>query len=286
VSALDVSSTIVKVPLVDDTTRVLAPVKRRLRLRDILGSRSVVRVLSARDFKVKYKQSVLGPVWLVFQPLALLLGFIVAFKGLGNVNTDGVPYPLFALCGLSAWSFFQAALNMGAPAIISNAPLMRFTPCPRVAPLMSAMISSLPSFAVTVGASLVWSAAAGDLSVRAFLLPLALLWLLVLTFGAIAFCAAVATHYRDMISALPFLLQVGTFLAPVGYSLHHLTNDLRIIVEINPISGVIEVTRWLIVAGYRPSMLAIYISAVATLVVFAAGWLVFSRMEPTFSDVI
>lgn len=285
-SIIETSSSAAPSPLVDDRLRVRRPARHRIGLRDIVASRSAIRVLSSRDFKVKYKQSVLGPVWLVFQPLALLVGLLVAFKGLGHVNTDGVPYPLFALCGLTVWSFFQAALTMGAPAIVSNGPLIRYTPCPRVAPLMSAIISSLPSFAVTCGASLVWAAAAGDLSWWALLLPVALVWLLVLTFGTIAFCAALAVRYRDVISALPFLLQVGTFLAPVGYSTQHLSTKLKVIVEINPISGVIEVIRTLIVSGYHPSLTPVVISFVVTVAVFILGWRTFTRLEPTFSDVI
>src|SRR3954447_1685590 len=80
---------------------VIAPAKRRLRLRDLPGDVPVIRVIAGRDFKVKYKQSLLGPIWLVFQPLALLFVFLVAFRGLGNVASSGIPYAVFALVGLA-----------------------------------------------------------------------------------------------------------------------------------------------------------------------------------------
>src|SRR3954454_13537402 len=115
------------------TERVIVPVKRRLRLRDLIREAAVIRVLAARDFKVKYKQSALGPAWLVFQPMALLLAFFVAFRNLTNIESSGVPYLLFTLVGLTVWSFFQAAMTIGAASIITNVAFVRYTPCPRPA---------------------------------------------------------------------------------------------------------------------------------------------------------
>ncbi len=100
--------------------RVIVPAKRRLKVSDLVRHADVIRVIAGRDFKVKYKQSVLGPLWLVFQPLALLLAFIIAFQNLTKVGSSGVPYVVFTLVGLSAWSFFQAAVTIGASSIISN----------------------------------------------------------------------------------------------------------------------------------------------------------------------
>src|SRR6266545_1018143 len=109
--------------------RVIAPAKRRLRLRDLPKDAPVIRVIAARDFKVKYKQSLLGPLWLVFQPLALLAAFFVAFRNLANVQ-PGIPYSVFALTGLSIWAFFQASMTIGSASLITNIMLLRFTPCP------------------------------------------------------------------------------------------------------------------------------------------------------------
>ena len=129
--------------------RVIKPAKRRLKARDLIGDAPIVRVLAGRDFKVKYKQSVLGPLWLVFQPLALLAAFVVAFQGLGDVETSGFPYAVFALVGLTVWSFFQAAMTIGTASVVTNANYVRFTPCPRPAFPMAAIIASLPAFGVT-----------------------------------------------------------------------------------------------------------------------------------------
>jgi lipopolysaccharide transport system permease protein len=273
-------------PLESDTVRRIVPVKRRLRVSDLLRDMPVVRVLAARDFKVKYKQSVLGPLWLVFQPLALLAAFLVAFRGLADVGSAGVPYTVFALVGLTAWAFFQASMTIGTASLITNIQLVRFTPCPRIAFPIAAIIASLPSFAVTGGAAVIAAALAGALSPRVVLLPLGLVWLFLLTAGLVALVSAFAVRFRDMISAMPFLLQVGLFLAPVGYPLSELSPTVRVLVDLNPLTGVIEGMRWMVLSGYQPSFEPIGVSLAATAAIASVGWLVFTRAETTMADQI
>jgi lipopolysaccharide transport system permease protein len=266
--------------------RIIVPMKRRLRVADLLRHREVVQVLAARDFKVKYKQSLLGPLWLVFQPLALLVAFVVAFRGLGDVRTSGVPYAVFALAGLSVWTFFQAAMTIGAASMITNSSFVRFTPCPRPAFPLAAIIASLPSVAVTAAGAIGAAAVSGILSPRVLLLPLGLAWLLILTAGCVGIAASLATRYRDIISALPFLLQVGLFFAPLGYSLSGLSSFMRKVVELNPITGIVETWRWMMLDGYEPHLPALAIAAGMTVLVAVAGWRTFSRLETTMADVI
>lgn len=266
--------------------RVIRPVKRRLEVADLLRHWAVIRVVAARDFKVKYKQSLLGPLWLVFQPLALLLGFVVAFQNLADVATSGVPYVLFALVGLSAWSFFQAAMTIGTSSIITNANYIRYTPCPRLAFPVAAIIASLPAFAVTIAGALVAAAVAGDLSPRALLLPIGLAWLLVLTMGTVAIASSLAVRYRDIISALPFVLQVGVFLAPIGYTLAGLSGVFRTLVELNPLTGVMEAWRWMVISNYHASPGPIVLALAVTAALAAVGWWLFSRLETTMADEI
>lgn len=266
--------------------QLILPAKRRLKVSDLLRHWAVIGVVAARDFKVKYKQSVLGPLWLVFQPLALLLGFIIAFRNLGNVQTAGVPYVVFALVGLSVWSFFQAAMTIGTSSIITNASYIRYTPCPRLAFPLAAIIASLPAFVVTIAGAVVAATASGDLSPRAALLPIGLVWLLVFTMAIVGITSSLAVRYRDIISALPFFLQVGVFLAPVGYSLADLSGASLTLVELNPLTGIIEAWRWMVIAGYHPPAGPIPLSLAMTVALGAGGWLLFSRLETTMADEI
>jgi lipopolysaccharide transport system permease protein len=273
-------------PVEELPERVIAPAKRRLKLRDLYRQHAIIRILAARDLKTKYKQAVLGPLWLVFQPAALLLGFVVAFRSLGNVQSAHVPYAVFALAGLSTWAYFQAALTIGTNTIINNSAFVRYTPCPRLAFPVASLIASLPTFAITAIGAVASAAATGFLSPRVLLIPIGLVWLLILTAGFVAISASVAVRFRDVISALPFLLQLGTFLAPVGFSLSSLSPTVRTLVEINPVTGLIETIRWMMISGYHPATTAIVISVCLTAVLALTGWLVFARAETTMADVI
>jgi lipopolysaccharide transport system permease protein len=274
----------VAAPLVWPVERLIRPTKRRLRLRDFVSDAPVVRVLTARDLKVKYKQSLFGPLWLVFQPLALLAGFLVAFQGLARVETAGLPYVVFALVGLSVWSFFQAAMTIGTASLISSSNLIRFTPCPRLAFPLAAVLASLPAFAVTAAGAVVATTVTGHLSVKVLLLPLALLWLLLLTLAVVSVSSSLAVRYRDVNSALPFLLQVGLFLAPIGYPLAEVSSTARALLGLNPLTGVMEGARWMVLSGYQPDIEPIVISLAATAVLALAGWRMFSRRETTMAD--
>jgi lipopolysaccharide transport system permease protein len=267
------------------TVRRIEAVKTRVRPRDLLRDLAVIRVLAARDFKVKYKQSLLGPLWLFFQPLALMAAFLVAFRGLADVQS-GVPYVVFALVGLTAWAFFQASMTIGTASLISNITLVRFTPCPRFAFPLAAVIASLPSLAVTGLAALIAAAVTGTLSPRVLLLPLAAIWLFLLTCGVVALVASFTVRYRDTLSAMPFLLQVGLFLAPIGYPLSELGSTVRALVDLNPLTGLVEGWRWMVISGYVPSFEPIAISLVETSLLVTIGWFVFSRLETTMADEI
>jgi lipopolysaccharide transport system permease protein len=272
-------------PLESGVVRRIVPTKRRIRLIDFYRDAPVIRVLAARDFKVKYKQSLLGPLWLFFQPLALLAAFLVAFQGLADVES-GTPYIPFALVGLAAWAFFQASMTIGSAAFISNWTLVRFTPCPRLAFPVAAIVASVPSFIVPIAAAFVAAAVTGTLSLRLVLLPFGFAWLFLFTAGIVAISASIAVRYRDVLSAMPFLLQVGLFLAPVGYPLSELSPTVRAILDLNPLTGIIEAWRWMVLDGYIPSFEPIGISLLVTPLIVLLGWRLFGRFETTMADEI
>ena len=119
--------------LVDPKVHVYKPVKRRLKVREVWSSLHVARMIGVRDIKVKYKQAALGPLWLVMAPLGMLISITIAFSGVTDVNTGDIPYLLFALVGLTVWTFIQLSASLGAAAIYGNGGLVRRSPLPRVA---------------------------------------------------------------------------------------------------------------------------------------------------------
>jgi lipopolysaccharide transport system permease protein len=264
----------------------VAPVRSRLRLRQLPAMRPVIAVLAMRDFKAKFKQSALGPVWLVLQPTLLLIAFLVGFHSVADVGTLGVPYVAFVLVALGAWTYFQSALGMGAMSLLSNIALLRRTACPRLAFPIASLIANLPSMAVPLVASVIVAGAIGRLSIRLLALPVGILWLVVVTAGAVGIASALTVRYRDLVAVLPIILQMGVFVSPVAYTVYDLPGITRTLVEINPLSGVIETWRWSILTTGPPSTSNLILSGASTVVLVVAGWLVFTRSEPTMADVI
>jgi lipopolysaccharide transport system permease protein len=264
--------------------RSLEPVKSRLKVVDFYRDLPTVRVLAARDFKVKYKQSVLGPVWLIIQPVALLAAFLVAFRSLAGIQTSGVPYVVFALVGLSVWAFFQASMTIGTPSLVSSYQLVRLTPCPRLAFPTASLVASLPAMAVTTIAALVSAGATGTLSPRVVLLPAGIVWAFVFCFATAMLLSAITVRARDIVQALPFLLQVGVFVTPVGYPPAELSPAVRFFVDLNPLTGIIEFWRWLFLTGQGLAAFPVLASVVSTTLLLTLGWRVFSRFEVTMAD--
>jgi lipopolysaccharide transport system permease protein len=253
---------------------------------DLWRTWPVIRVIGSRDLKVKYKQSLLGPIWLFVQPFGLLVAFVIAFGSLTDVGPSGVSYALYVLAGLSAWTYFQAVLNMGSATMISNELLVRRTPAPRLAFPMGSLIANVPVLLVTLGVCLAWAAAAGELSVRVLLLPALACWLACLTLGTVLLLASFAVRFRDVISALPFIVQIGVFVTPIAYSVTDLDGAARVAVMANPMTGLIEAWRWAILSAASVDVTSVFASLGATVALLIAGWLVFGRLEPRMADVI
>jgi lipopolysaccharide transport system permease protein len=163
---------------------------------------------------------------------------------------------------------------------------VRFTPCPRPAFPIAAVTASLPSFGVTAFGAIVVTAISGILSPKVLLWPLGLVWLFVLILGIVGISSSLAVRYRDIVNVLPLVLQLGLLVAPVGYPLSKLSGTFRTIVELNPLTGVMELFRWMALDGYDPSTQAIAIAAVGTVLIATSSWRLFSRLEPTMADEI
>jgi len=261
----------------------IGPVRRRVKPRDVLASGDLVRVLVARDLKVKYKQSLLGPVWLVFQPLAMLVAFVVGFHTVAHVTTQGVPYVLFALTGLSMWSYFSAASTAGAISLVGNTNLVRFTACPRPVLVIANLTASLPALVVPASAAIIAAVASGYVHVQLLLIPLMVVWLFVLTAAFTAVLAALAVRYRDVSAALPFVLQFGVFFAPVAYPANRLHGLLGTLISLNPLTGVIDAWRW-VVLGVPPDGFPLALAGALTIPLALASWSLFARLEVTMAD--
>jgi len=262
---------------------VLQATKRRVRLSDIWTTRRVTAITALRDMRIKYKQSLLGPVWLVLQPLGLLAAMAVAFAGIAQVDTSGIPYALFALVGVTVWNYTQLTLAVATQAILANNTIVRRSAAPRLALIHGAMLSNGPTLVVmTVISTLiavVWSGPRWQL----LLVPCAVLWLLFLLWGPVLLFASISSRFRDVVAMVPLILQGGTFISPVGYPVDSAPPALETILWINPLTGMIEAWRWAIL-GSDPAITAIIIAAAWTVALAIVGWRVFARLETTMAD--
>ena len=264
--------------------RVIRPAKRRIPLSDLWRSRYVAWIVALRDLRIKYKQSVLGPIWLVLQPLGVLAGLVLVFNGVTTVNTGDVPYVLFALVGMGVWTFVQSSLTAGSMAFVQNSELIRRVASPRVAFVTASVISNLVAPAVIVVASIAGVFIAGRaLPVQALLIPVFLAWLVVLMTGVLFLLASLTARYRDVFSLVPFWSQAGLFLTPVGYPLASATPTLERILSLNPLTGIIELMRWSLF-DTPVDTFPIVSAVVWTVILVVGGWRVFTRMEVSLVD--
>ena len=264
--------------------RVIVPASRRVRLREVWTSFPVGRMLGMRDMKVKYKQSALGPLWLILQPLGMLAAVSVAFSAVTNVSTGSVPYVVFAIVGLTVWTYFQMTLTAATAALPMNQTVVRRSPCPRVALVTGTLIATLPPLVVMLTISFVAAVATGGLPIQVLLLPAMIAWLVVFMWGTTLFVAALAGRFRDMVAFAPLIIQGGIFLTPVGYPLNQSTAISKII-ALNPVSGIIEAWRWSMLA-MAPDIFAVVVAGCWTVGLVLLGWYVFGRMETRFADYV
>jgi lipopolysaccharide transport system permease protein len=268
-----------------DEARVMLPVKRRVRLGELWSSRRVTLVLAVRDMKLKYKQSILGPVWLAIQPLGMLAAVAVAFSAVTGVDTGDVPYVLFALVGLSVWTFMQLAMSAAAQLMYMNNQLVRRSPCPRIALVNATLVSNLPPLVVVLAVTLGGLAIEGVLSVRLLALPALIVWLLVLTWAVALLIATIAARFRDTVSLIPLMLQAGVFISPVGYPVAEAPGGVQTLLALNPVTGLIEAWRWGL-TDTQPALYMILIALAWTALLSVVSWAVFTRMEVRYADYV
>lgn len=266
---------------------VREPTTRRLpmRPREFWRYRELFFFLVWRDIKVRYAQTALGAAWMLFQPLAMLLVYTFAFGHLAKVSIPGVPYPLFALAGLTLWIFVSRGVMLGSDSLIHNIPIVTKTASPRMIIPLAAVVAVLVDFVIALVLFLVIAAAYGHYPTWRFaLVPPLLVVAFVLTFGISLLLSATNVRYRDVGQALPFVVQLWFFLSPIAYLLQTPGHSWETIVQAaNPLVGLILAFRWALLATPAPH--GLFVVSVATSgVVFVAGGLHFARLERTLAD--
>jgi lipopolysaccharide transport system permease protein len=255
--------------------------------RDLWRYRELLGFLAWRDIAVRYKQTVLGIAWALLQPAITLAVFTFVFGRLAHMPSGDVPYPLLVMAGLLPWQLFANALSSASGSLVSNTHLISKVYFPRLVVPLSALAVALVDFLIV---AVLYVALCGWWSFwpdwRVLFLPLFTVLGLLAALGAGLWLTTLTVRFRDFRFLVPFLLQVGVFLSPVGFSTSTLPN-WRLLFSLNPMVAVIDGYRWCLLRGHQPIYWpGLLIGVAVTAVLVLTGLRYFRHTERSFADVI
>ncbi len=257
------------------------------RIAELAMHRELLWTFALREIQIRYRQAVLGVAWAVLQPVALMVVFTLFFGWFLRVPSEGMPYPLFAYGGLLPWLFFAASLSSGTPSLTSNAALVGKVAFPREVLPLATMVAAALDFAIAGTAFAFLLAAYGvGLTIQLVYLPLLVLVQVVFTAGIVLFLAALNVAYRDVRHVLPLVLQLWMFATPVIYPLSVIPEPLRVWYLLNPMVGLVENFRRVVVRGVPPEFLSLGLALLVSLPILLGGYWYFKRAEGEFADII
>lgn len=240
-----------------------------------------------REVKVRYKQTVIGVAWAVFQPLMTMVIFTVIFGHFANIPSDGLPYPIFAYAALLPWNYFSEAIARGGASLVGEANLIRKVYFPRLiiplASVVTPVVDFFFSFLFLLG-MMAWFGIGPTWGVLG--LPLFLLLALITALAVGLWLSALNVRYRDVRYTIPFLTQFWMYASPVVYPVSLVPERWRLLYSLNPMAGVVEGFRWGLLGKESPDFGVITVSATAVIVLLLGGIVFFKRMERTFADVV
>jgi lipopolysaccharide transport system permease protein len=255
---------------------------------DLWQYRELFYFLSWRDILVRYKQTAIGVAWGILRPLLTMIVFTVIFGYLAKLPSEGVPYPILVFAAMLPWQFFSSSLTECSNSFITNANMLTKIYFPRLIVPASAVIVNLVDFLISfviLGALMAWYRIVPGW--RVLTLPVFLGMALLASFGLGLWLATLNVKYRDFRYVVPFIVQFGLYISPVGFSSSVVPGKWRLLYSLNPMVGVIDGFRWAILGGdshtYWPGFL---LSSVLTLMIFLLAIRYFRAAERKFADII
>lgn len=264
-----------------------------LNLGELWRYRDLIALFTKRNFILIYKQTILGPLWILLQPLFTTIIYTVVFGGIAGIPTDGVPQLLFYMGGTALWTFFSQSLTKTSTTFTANARTFGKVYFPRLVMPVSTVLSCAINFLVQLALFLVlWAVflAKGAVSpnyVGILLTPVILLYLGLLGMGLGIIISALTTKYRDLSMLVTFGVQLWMYITPVVYPASTIESGaLKTLVMLNPVTCAVETFRWAFTGAGEVSLLWWGVGAAVTLVVVLLGVIVFNRVEKTFMDTV
>lgn len=265
----------------------------RIDWREIVEYRDLLMLLVKRDLLAIYKQTILGPLWFVIQPLLTTVVFTIVFGAVARLPTDGVPHFVFYMCGTVLWNYFQGVLNHGAVSLVANTNVLSKVYFPRLIIPLSGVFINLAHLALNFVLFLgfyFWFLARGSAmspNVWLFFLPVLILQCGLMGLGFGLWVSAATIKYRDLRFALPFLIQLWMYATPIVWPVSLVRNPaMRAWLWLNPMAFVVETARWMFTGTGAISWQAAALSIGSTLALFVSGLFLFNRVQRTFVDTI
>jgi lipopolysaccharide transport system permease protein len=264
-----------------DESRRLIDLPELMRFRDLLWT------LAERERRVRYKQTALGVIWVILQPLMASLIFAFVFGVIAKLPSDGRPYILFAFAGMTAWTVFSGVLTKVNTSLVNNAQMLTKIYFPRLILPLSSTVSALVDSSFSLGLMVlmlvlyrVWP------GWGIVLLPVWLAILVVMALGVGLLAASLMVRYRDVGHIIPVVLQLGLYISPVAWSMTNVDEKYRWILWFNPLSSLMQAARWSLLGEGTLPLPALAYSIAMAAVLFWMGAAVFKQQERSFADVI
>lgn len=255
---------------------------------DLWRYRELFYFLAWRDLLIRYKQTVVGVAWSLIRPLLTMVVLTFVFGKLGKMPSGDVPYPLLVFCGMLPWQFFSTSLSESGNSLVTNSNLISKVYFPRLIVAISSVITSFADFlisAVFLTVLMFWYRQVPPPTV--FFLPLFVLLAFAASLGVGLWISALMVEYRDFRFIVPFIVQFGLYISPVGFLSNVVPEQYRLLYSLNPMVGVIDGFRWCLLGGsqsvYWPGLA---LSSVSVTILVATGLWYFRKTEQTFADVI
>lgn len=273
--------------------RVIVDASRRgfsLNLKELLEYRDLFLILAYRDFRVRYAQTFLGLTWAFLQPAATLLIFTVVFGRAVKVDTGGVPYPVFAITGMAAWTYFSFVLNQSGNSILGAQEMVKKIYFPRLVIPLSKAVVGFVDFLIAFAFLFVLMAVYGVMpSVNIVFLPVFILLTIVSALAVGIWLSALTIRYRDFQHVVPFLVQFGLYATPIAYPSETIIDNLprwgTVLYYLNPMAGVVEGFRWSVLGGAPPHSF-VYLSFGVMALLFVTALIYFKRVERVMADIV
>ena len=254
--------------------------------RDLWRYKELFYFLAWRDILVRYKQTVIGVAWSIIRPILTMVVFTIIFGKIAKLPSADAPYPILVFTALLPWQFFSNALQESSNSLISNANMISKIYFPRIIMPISSMIVALVDFAISfILLAIIMGFYRFVPSWKIVFMPLFLLLAIIVSTGAGLLVSALNVKYRDFRYIVPFIIQFGLYISPVGFSSNTIPGKWRILYSLNPMVGVIDGFRWSIIGkGVQFYMLGFVISIILTLILFIVAIIYFRKTEKTFAD--